>query len=466
MTNKTRKETDSLGAIDVPAEALWGAQTQRAIINFSIGENLIPIEIIHALAKVKHASAKINHRLGVLEKEKSDLIIQISNEISKGLHDSQFPLMAWQSGSGTQSNMNMNEVISNLGSLYSGSPLGSHKPLHPNDDVNRSQSTNDTFPTAIHIAVVQEIQTKLIPEINLLCDEFSKKSNDWKGIVKTGRTHLQDAVPLTLGQEVSAWKDQIETAKKRVENSLEELYLLPIGGTAVGTGINSPIEFGKQAVEEISSLTELPFISAPNKFALMSSHDGLINTMSQLKLLAVSLLKIFNDIRLLSSGPRTGLSEINLPENEPGSSIMPGKINPTQCEAMSMVCMQVMGLEASVSMAGSNGHLQMNSSKPLIGLNLLQSIKLIHDASRSCRTKMIKGLTPNLKKIKDNLDNSLMLVTALTPKIGYEKASKIAQHAHKKGLTLKEASLQLKYISESEFESIINPNNMINPEKL
>ncbi len=462
MKNPTRIEKDTLGSIEVEQNCLWGAQTQRSLNKFSIGKEYIPMEIIYAIALIKQSAAISNYQLGLIDDRKKELIIQASNEITEGLHNNQFPLRVWQTGSGTHTNMNVNEVICNIASRKEKQPLGSHNPLHPNDDVNCSQSTNDVFPAAIQIATAKKIVTKLIPELDLLIEAFSQKSKDWEKIVKIGRTHLQDAVPLTLGQEVSAWKDQLTTARSRLEKSLNELYSLPLGGTAVGTGLNAPKHFDIQIVKEISIATKLPFLSAKNKIALMASHDGLVNTMSQLKMVAVTFLKIFNDIRLLSSGPRAGLAEICLPENEPGSSIMPGKVNPTQCEAMTMVCMYVIGLEVAVTMGGSGGHLQMNAYKPLIGFNLLQSIELLHDASRNCRKFMVNNMKPNIKNIERNLSQSLMLITALSPKIGYKKASEIAKYAYKNNLSLKEASAKLGYINESEFDEIIDPNAMTN----
>ncbi len=458
-----RLEQDSMGTINVPANALWGAQTQRSLQNFSIGKDLIPIELIYALAKIKQAAATVNNRLGVLDKEKYELIFNAALEITNGLHDDQFPLKVWQTGSGTHTNMNLNEVISNLASKASNNPLGSHKPIHPNDHVNRSQSTNDTFPAAIHIATVEGITNRLIPELKELVKAFAQKSHDWKEIIKIGRTHLQDAVPITLGQEASAWRDQISTALERINTAQEELCYLPLGGTAVGTGINAPLHFDKEIAAELSVITGLPFTSAPNKFAIMASHDGLVNVMSQLKLLAVTLLKVVNDLRLLSCGPRAGLAELELPENEPGSSIMPGKVNPTQCEAMAMVCTQVMGLDVAVTMAGSGGHLQMNAYKPLIGLNVLHSIELLHDACLNFRTILVEGIKPNKKNIQRFLEQSLMLVTALTPEIGYKKASEIAQHAHSKNISLRQAALDLHYINEADFDRIVDPKSMTEP---
>ena len=461
MSNMKRLEKDSLGSIDVPEDALWGAQTQRSIINFAIGDELIPLEIIHAIAQIKASAARVNNHLGLINTDIKNFITKASSEIIKGKHNDQFPLKVWQTGSGTQTNMNVNEVISNIAAKRLNKPLGSHDPLHPNDHVNRSQSTNDVFPAAIQIATVITIKNKLIPELKKMIDILHQKSREWKDIIKIGRTHLQDAVPLTLGQEISAWEAQLETALGRIEINLKELYPLPLGGTAIGTGLNTPENFDKLITIDIAKQIKLPFETAKNKFAIMSSHDGLVNIMSQLKLLAVTFLKIVNDLRLLSCGPRAGLSELQLPANEPGSSIMPGKINPTQCEAMAMVCTQIIGMDTSVSIAGSGGHLQMNVYKPLIGYNLLKSINLIQSACKSCRENMIEGIQPNKIRIKQYLENSLMLVTALTPSIGYEKASEIAQLAHKRNLSLREASNQLNYIDEKEFDNLVNPKSMI-----
>ena len=461
MTKKIRIEHDSIGPIEVPINSLWGAQTQRSLLNFAIGEEKIPIEIIYALAMIKRSAAIVNHNLGVLSKENKNHIVDACNEINNGMHDNQFPLSVWQTGSGTQTNMNINEVISNIASQASNNKLGSYKPIHPNDHVNRSQSTNDVFPAAIHIATVQEINTHLLPELDLLIKSLEKKMISWGNIIKIGRTHLQDAVPITLGQEVSAWKEQILVARHRIKESLKELYFLPLGGTAIGTGLNAPASFDQKIAFELATLTKVAFTPSLNKFAIMASHDGLVNTMSQIKNLAVSLFKIVNDIRLLSCGPRAGIGEIILPTNEPGSSIMPGKVNPTQCEAMAMVCTQVIALDAAVSMAGSNGYLQMNVYKPLIGFNLLKSIDWLASACKSSRLLMIEGMEPNLKKIETNLKQSLMLVTSLTPKIGYEKASQIAQYAHQKDITLREAANKLGYIKEDDFNRIVDPKSMI-----
>ena len=460
MVAATRVETDSMGPVEVPAEALWGAQTQRSLHNFAIAADRMPAELIHALARIKQAAAITNARLGVLDAERRDCIVAAATAVAEGLHDEQFPLRVWQTGSGTQTNMNLNEVISNLAAQAAGEPLGSHKPVHPNDHVNRSQSTNDAFPAAIHVAAAQGIRQRLLPELQRLNNAFGVKADAWTDIVKIGRTHLQDAVPLTLGQEASAWRDQIGTAAQRIDASLAEVLPLPLGGTAVGTGLNAPDGFARLAAEELSRLTGLPFSSAPNKFAVMAGHDGLVNAMGQLRLLAVSLLKIANDIRLLACGPRAGLAELHLPANEPGSSIMPGKVNPTQCEAMAMVCTQVIGLDAAVAMAGSGGHLQMNVYKPLIGFNLLQAITLLTDACRCFRVAMVEGMEPNRSRIQHDVEQSLMLVTPLAPVIGYDKASAIAKHAHEQGSSLKEAALELGYVSAEEFDRVVDPAAM------
>lgn len=456
MTNSSRLESDSMGSIEVSNLALWGAQTQRSLLHFAIGDDKIPIKLIFALTTIKQSAAIVNFKLGLITEQKKNFIINACSEILSGLHDKQFPLSVWQTGSGTQTNMNVNEVICNIAALANNDPLGSHRPLHPNDDVNQSQSTNDVFPAAIQIAAVQEITNHLLPELNRLINAFEKKVSEWNGIIKTGRTHLQDAVPLTLGQEASAWKEQLATASKRIEESMNELLPLPLGGTAIGTGINSPKEFGEKIAQAIATSTKLPFRSAKNKFSIMASHDGLVHAMSELKLLSVSLLKIVNDLRLLSCGPRAGFGELSLPANEPGSSIMPGKVNPTQCEAMAMVCTQVIALDNAVAMAGSGGHLQMNAYKPLIGFNLLQGITLLTDSCRCSRVSMIEGMQPNLERIEHNLQQSLMLVTSLAPEIGYEKASQIAQYAHKKNITLKEAAKLLGHVNENDFNRIVN----------
>ncbi len=463
MTDLVRIEHDSMGTVEVPADVLWGAQTQRSLLNFAISDDRMPTELIHALALIKQAAASVNFRLGVLDETQRDLIINAASAIAAGLHDDQFPLRVWQTGSGTHTNMNVNEVISNLSSQASGEPLGSHRPVHPNDHVNRSQSTNDAFPSAIHIAAAEGITKQLLPELERLIEAFNNKSNAWSEIIKIGRTHLQDAVPITLGQEASAWRDQIITARDRIQASLIELYPLPLGGTAVGTGLNASARFAEETAAELALLTGLPLSSAVNKFAVMASHDGLVNAMAQLRMLAVTLLKISNDLRLLACGPRAGLAELHLPENEPGSSIMPGKVNPSQCEAMAMVCTQVLGLDSAVAIAGSGGNLQMNVYKPLIGFNLLHSISLLHDACYNYRVAMVQGIEPNKNKIKRDLEQSLMLVTVLTPEIGYDKASEIAHLAHNQEVSLREAALELGYVSAAEFDRIVDPASMTSP---
>ena len=461
MTKNFRFEKDSMGEIKVPSEALWGAQTQRSINNFTIGEELIPIELIYSITVIKKAAAIANFKLGLIEKVKKDLITEACKEIIDGVHDSQFPLKIWQTGSGTQTNMNINEVISNIAALKAHSELGSHHPIHPNDDVNKSQSTNDIFPTAIHISVVTAIIKKLVPSIRELTMQLDRKSNEWKDLIKIGRTHFQDAVPISLGQEVSAWSKQLKDAEDALLMSLNELFFLPLGGTAVGTGINCPKNFSEESIKSISEDTDLLFYKSKNHFSLMASHDRLANVMSQIKILAGALFKISNDIKILSSGPRSCIYELIIPQNEPGSSIMPGKVNPTQCEALSMVCAQVMGFEYAVSIANASGTLQMNEYKPLIGYNILTSIKLLNNAISNFRIKLVEGMQPNPKTIKINLENSLMLVTALVPKIGYEKAAQIANLAFNESINLKEATLKLGYLSAHEFDDAINTNEMI-----
>ena len=463
MTRSFRIEHDSLGPVEVSDDALWGAQTERSLRNFAISNERIPVELIHALALIKQGCAAVNARHGVLNQELADKIISAANAIAKGQHDDQFPLKVWQTGSGTQTNMNVNEVISNLVSRREGNPLGSHQPVHPNDHVNRSQSTNDVFPAAIHIAATQQLTDSLLPAVQALIDALNIKAEAWFPIVKIGRTHLQDAVPLRLGDEVSAWRDQLKLCHSWIEDSLTPLAALPLGGTAVGTGLNAPKGFSTDVAKELCSATGLMFRPADNLFAVMAGHDSLVHAMGQLRGLAVAMLRISNDIRLLGCGPRAGLGELQLPANEPGSSIMPGKINPTQCEAMAMVCTQVIGLDAAVAAAGAGGHLQMNVFKPLIGFNLLQSIRLLSDAINSFRQNLVEGLEPNRQQIQAFVDRSLMLVTALTPHIGYEKASAIAQHAHEQGLTLKNAALDLGHISASDFDQLVDPIKMATP---
>ena len=466
MTSRSfRIERDSLGPVEVADDALWGAQTQRSLENFAIGSERIPLELIHALARIKRACATVNATQGLLDPALAELICSAADAIAAGDHDSQFPLKVWQTGSGTQTNMNINEVISNLVSLQSQEALGSHRPVHPNDHVNRSQSTNDVFPAGIHIAAAQQIHAELLPSLSALIHGLDSKAQAWMSIVKIGRTHLQDAVPLRLGDEVAAWRDQLQQCHDWIHASMDTLTALPLGGTAVGTGLNAPPGFASAVAKDLQAQTGLPFRPADNLFAVMAGHDALVHSMGQLRLLAVALLRIANDVRLLGCGPRAGLGELCLPANEPGSSIMPGKVNPTQCEAMAMVCTQVIGLDAAVAAAGAGGHLQMNVFKPLIGFNLLQSIKLLSDASRSFQRNLVEGLEPNHDQISRLLDCSLMLVTALTPTIGYEKASAIAQHAHQHGLTLRDAALALGHISGADFDQIVKPLTMATPQQ-
>ena len=461
MKDGFRIEKDSIGTIEVPKNALWGAQTQRSIKNFALGNELIPLELIYAITLIKKAAAIANNKLGYLDNQKKDLIKRSCTDILDGLHDSEFPLKIWQTGSGTQTNMNVNEVISNISATIVNSELGQYKILHPNDDVNKSQSTNDTFPAAIHISVVIEITKKLLPSIEKLNISFDKKTKEWNNVIKIGRTHFQDAVPITLGQEISAWSKQIKDAKNSILSGVSELYSLQIGGTAVGTGINSPENFSEEVIKIIKNETGLPFNKSENYFSLMASHDRLANIMSKLKILACSLFKISNDIKILSSGPRAGIYELIIPKNEPGSSIMPGKVNPTQCESLSMICSQIMGFEYAVSIANCSGTLQMNEYKPLIAFNILTSIKLLSEAIDNFRIKLIDGLMPNFKCIESNLNNSLMLITALVPEIGYEKAAKIANLAFNESLNLKEATLKLGYLDETKYDEIMNIEKMI-----
>jgi fumarate hydratase, class II len=460
---KFRIESDSMGKIKVPSHALWGAQTQRALEHFSIGSDKMPDEMIEAYAILKKACAIINYENDLISKEKKDLIVKIADEIIDGKHSQEFPLSVWISGSGTQFNMNVNEVISNRASELLKKPLGSKKPLHPNDDVNKSQSTNDSFPSSMNIACALSIHRGLIPSLKALIKSFEKKSHDWKSIIKLGRTHMQDATPMTLGQEFSGYTTLLEENLRHIEESLKGVYELALGGTAVGTGINTKKGFDKLAAKKIASLTKLPFETAKNKFAVQGSHNALLHISGALKSLASTLFKVANDIRLLSCGPRAGFFELLIPQNEPGSSIMPGKVNPTQCEAMTMVSIQVMANDIAVTNGDSGGFLEMNCFKPLIIHNILHSIRILKDAMNSFDKYLVKGMKPNLKKIKEDLDNSLMLVTALTPAIGYDKASQIAHYAYKHNLSLKSAALKLGYISEEEFDKIVDPKKMINP---
>ena len=460
---ETRKETDSFGSISVPKDKYWGAQTQRSLENFKIGNELMPKAIIRALGIIKLAAAKVNKSQGLIEVEIADAIIQASEEVISGKLNEHFPLVVWQTGSGTQTNMNVNEVISNRAIEILKGKIGTKDPVHPNDHCNCSQSSNDTFPTAMHIASVIETKENLMPNLLDLSKSLEDKSKKFAKITKIGRTHLQDAIPITLGQEFSGYFVQIEKNISRINNALEDLYFLAQGGTAVGTGFNTKEGFDKEFAIECTSLTGEPFQTADNKFEALATHDALVSFSGSLNTLASSLFKIASDIRLLGSGPRSGIGEIRLPENEPGSSIMPGKVNPTQCEAMTMICLQVMGNHTSISMAGSQGHLELNVFKPLIAYNVLQSITILSDGIKSFEKNCVKGIQSDEKRIKEHIDNSLMLVTALTPNIGYDKASEIAKKAHKNGTTLREEALKSGSISEEEFDKIIDPEKMVSP---
>ena len=459
---KFRTESDTLGKVQIPSESLWGPQTQRSINNFKIGDpGSMPIEIVYAYAILKKACSKSNHELGAIEKDKMILINKACQEIIDGKYDEQFPLVIWQTGSGTQTNMNVNEVITNIAHRLEGKDLNSNdKTLKPNDDVNKSQSSNDTFPTAMHIAAYKLIVEKTIPAIKDFHKTLKIKEKEFKDDVKIGRTHLMDATPLTLGQEFSGYASQIEHGLKTLNNSLDHLSELAIGGTAVGTGLNTPKNFDKITVENISKECNINFKVADNKFEALAAHDAIVETHAAIKQLAVSTYKIANDIRLLGSGPRAGFSELILPANEPGSSIMPGKINPTQCEAICMVCAQIIGNDYTISFAGSQGHLELNVYKPLMAAKIIESLKLFSDAIISFNKNCVKGLKANKKKINEHLNNSLMLVTALNNKIGYYKAAEIANNAYKNGTTLKEEALKLKYLSEEEFDKWVDPNKM------
>src|SRR5690348_12680626 len=465
MTPKkdTRIETDSMGEVDVPNEAYWGAQTQRSLKHFNIGFDVMPRELIRALGILKKAAAIVNFELGKLPEDKMKLIAQAADEVIDGKLDAHFPLRVWQTGSGTQTNMNANEVISNRAIEIAGGEMGSKKPIHPNDHVNMSQSSNDTFPAAMHIAAAERVKNALIPAIKTVRDAIAAKAKEFESIVKVGRTHLQDAVPLTVGQEFGGWASLLERDIKRLEQALEGLYDLAIGGTAVGTGLNTHPEFAERAAKEIADLTGLPFRSHANKFAALSAHDEIVFAQGAMETLAASLMKISNDIRWLASGPRCGLGELSIPENEPGSSIMPGKVNPTQCEAMTMVCVQVHGATAAVGFGGSQGNFELNVYKPVIIYNFLHSVTLLTDACHGYVEYMLKGIEVNHKKIRGHVDNSLMLVTALTPKIGYDKASKIAHTAHVEHTSLREAALKLGYLTGPEFDQLMKPERMTRP---
>lgn len=462
-SKKTRTESDSMGKIKVPNNQYGGAQTARSLVNFAIGRETMPPELIRALGILKKAAALTNVELGKLSKRKGTAIVRAANEVISGQLNDHFPLKIWQTGSGTQTNMNTNEVISNRAIEMLGGEMGTKKPVHPNDHVNMSQSSNDTFPTAMHIAAAEMLHEQLIPSLASLRDTLHEKQEAFKDIVKIGRTHLQDAVPLTLGQEFSAYVAQLDHDMKALKQVLPTLYRLALGGTAVGTGINTHPKFAKLAAAHIADITQLPFTSANNKFAALAAHDEIVLVSGVLKTLACSLMKLANDVRWLSSGPRCGIGELNIPANEPGSSIMPGKVNPTQSEAMTMVCAQVMGNDATIGFAGSQGNFQLNVFKPVMIYNLLQSIYLLSDAMRSFTTHCVAGIEPNLDTITYNLENSLMLVTALNQVIGYDKASTIAKTAHKNKSTLKAACLKLGYLTEAEFDKAMNPKKMTKP---
>jgi fumarate hydratase class II len=452
-----------MGPIEVPSDRYWGAQTARSIIHFPIGDDVMPRPLLRAFGILKEAAAVTNAELGKLDQELADLIVQAAREVTSGTLDSHFPLRIWQTGSGTQTNMNANEVISNRAIELAGGEMGSKKPVHPNDHVNMSQSSNDTFPTAMHIAAVEELVHGLIPSVRALREALAAKANDFADIVKIGRTHLMDAVPLTLGQEFSGYVAQLDADLVRLEACLADLYELALGGTAVGTGLNTHPEFGDRAAAHIAALTGLPFVSAPNKFSALAAHDALVHASGVVRTLAVSLTKIADDVRWLGSGPRAGLSELVLPPNEPGSSIMPGKVNPTQCEAMMMVCIQVMGNDAAVAVAGSRGNLELNVCKPVIIHNVLHSVRLLTDACGTFRRYAVEGLEPDRVRIRQHLETSLMLVTALNPLIGYDKAAEVAKKAHAEGITLRQACLALGYLSGEEFDRAVRPEDMIHP---
>jgi fumarate hydratase class II len=460
---KTRVETDSFGPLNVPADRYWGAQTQRSIQNFDIGGQTMPVPLIRAFGILKLSAAKANMAMGVLDKKLGNAIVNAAKEVAEGKMDDQFPLVVWQTGSGTQTNMNANEVISNRAIELLGGEMGSKKPVHPNDHVNMGQSSNDSFPTAMHIATVMEIHHRLLPALKHLHDALAKKEKQFAKIIKIGRTHLQDATPLTLGQEFSGYVAQLALGIDRVKSALPRLYPLAQGGTAVGTGINSKKGFDVAFAKEVATITKLPFVTAKNKFEALAAHDAMVEISGVLNVLATSLMKIANDIRLLGSGPRCGFGELKLPENEPGSSIMPGKVNPTQSEAMTMLCAQVMGNHVAVTIGGSNGHFELNVFKPVIIHNVLQSIRLIADGCRSFTDNCVVGIEADSARITKLMNESLMLVTALNPHIGYDNAAKIAKKAHKENKTLKQAALELKLLTEKQFDEWVKPDGMIAP---
>jgi len=458
---KWRVEIDSMGQVKVPADRLWGAQTQRSLIHFSIGNDRMPVEVYHAYGYVKKAAAVVNQRLGRLPKEKADLIVEAADEVIAGKLDENFPLFVWQTGSGTQSNMNVNEVISNRAIQMANGTLGTQEPVHPNDHVNMSQSSNDTFPTAMHIAAVIEVRETLLPKARALTAVIGTKAIEWGHIVKIGRTHLEDAVPLTVGQEWSGYASQLRDALERVEASLNGLYPLAAGGTAVGTGLNSPVNFDVEIAKEIAELTTYPFVTAANKFAAQGSLDAIVAAHAALRGLAVSLMKIANDMRWLASGPRCGIGELILPANEPGSSIMPGKVNPTQCEAMVMICIQVIGDDCAVAFAGSQGNFELNAMRPILINNFLHSARILADGCEKLQIFSVEGTQVNEKRVAEYVKDSLMLVTALSPVIGYDKASEIAHTAQREGSTLREAAIKSGYIDEKQFDEVVDAKKMI-----
>ncbi len=460
---KTRIETDSMGEIAVDDSKYWGAQTERSLHHFHIGNDLFPREMIRALGILKKSAAVVNAELGLLSEDKKKLIIQAADEVISGKLDEHFPLSVWQTGSGTQTNMNSNEVISNRAIEIAGGVKGSKKPIHPNDDVNKAQSSNDTFPTAMHIAAAEQLNQKLIPALTQLKETLKKKADEFQNIIKIGRTHLQDATPLTLGQEFSGYVQQLDYNITRVKTVLPSIYRLALGGTAVGTGLNTHPQFAVKAATQIAKETGLPFVSAENKFEALAAHDSLVETSGVLKTIAASLMKIANDIRWLSSGPRCGIGEISIPENEPGSSIMPGKVNPTQSEQMTMVAAQVIANDVAVNIGGASGNFELNVFKPLIIHNVLNSIRLLSDSCVSFEEHCARGITPNKERLNEHLNNSLMLVTALNPHIGYDNAAKIAKNAHKKGTTLKESGIELGLLTSEQFDEWVLPEKMIHP---
>ena len=459
----TRTETDSMGPIEVPADRYWGAQTQRSLHHFSIGADRVPTPVIRGMAILKKAAARTNRELGKLSDDRAELIVRAADEIIAGDFADEFPLFVWQTGSGTQTNMNVNEVIANRAIELAGGNKGTKDPIHPNDHVNMSQSSNDTFPTAMHIAAAEEVVHRLVPAISALRDALDAKATQFADIVKIGRTHLQDAVPLTLGQEFSGYVAQLDADLERIQTTLPGLYELALGGTAVGTGLNAPSEFADRVAAEIATLTGLPFVSAPNKFAALAAHDALVQASGTVRTLAVSLMKIANDVRWLASGPRAGLGELALPENEPGSSIMPGKVNPTQSEALTMVCVQVFGNDATVGIAGSQGNFELNVFKPVMILNFLHSVELLTDSTTNFRRFAIEGVEANTERIAEHVANSLMVVTALTPHLGYDKAGEIAKHAHHHHTSLREAAVSLGHVTAEEFDRLVRPERMTRP---